>query len=148
LDAPLAKKEYGKMNYDDVVDGLKTKLSPPRLARFAEAYVRMAEVGDYRPQAPGDGVGGVYLTPEQCADPALLAKEAVAYARRLSAEEDTGSYRIGCTNFSSNRAFVWTIEAARSLCGAADDVAIELLTMALAEVRAEGRNPSVADADA
>jgi hypothetical protein len=39
------------------------------------------------------------------------------------------------SNYDTNRALVYVIEAARSLCGAKDDLARDLIKMALAELR-------------
>ena len=107
-------------------------------ARIIEAYKTMAAEARYRPAAPGDGCGSVYLTPEQEGDPSLLESEAATYAKRFLAMENTLSFRIGVSNYETNRALVYTIEAARALCaGIADDLAEDLLEMALAELRRE-----------
>lgn len=108
----------------------------PRRTRFAEAYLMMAKEANYRPAAPGDGCGHTYLTREEAHDPVLLEEEAVRYACQLSDEEDGRRFNLGCSNFTTNRAFVWVIEAARSLCGAKDDLALDLLKMAVREVTA------------
>jgi hypothetical protein len=57
--------------------------------------------------------------------------------KQLDAEEDDGRFVIGCSNFTTNRALIWTIEAARNLCGGQDDVALTLLKMAIDEVKRE-----------
>jgi len=44
--------------------------------------------------------------------------------------------RVGCSNFDTNRGLVYTIEAARALCGGSDDLALDLLRMAVAHVQA------------
>jgi hypothetical protein len=110
-----------------------------RLERYAEAYLNMARVAKYRPQAPGDGCGAVSLTCDEAADPERLWAEAVAYAKRFNDEENDRAFNIGCTNFSTNRACIYTIEAARCLCGGADEVAAILLKMALEELRGAER---------
>src|SRR5262249_39766339 len=104
---------------------------------FRQAYLLMAKQARYRPQAPGDGFGNVSLSKEEAADPERLEQEATAYARGFDAEEDKLSFWIGCSDFNTNRAFVWTIEAARVLAGGIDGnpIAITLLQMALADVR-------------
>jgi hypothetical protein len=50
------------------------KLERDRLGRFARAYLTMSSLANYRPAAPGDGCGHVYLTPEECRDPERLAE--------------------------------------------------------------------------
>jgi hypothetical protein len=94
----------------------------------------MAERARYRPAAPGDGFGNITLSTKQLDDPQRLAKEAAVYAKRFIAEEDGRTFRIGVSNFRTNRAFVYVIEAARCLCGGADDVAATLLKMASDEI--------------
>jgi hypothetical protein len=104
--------------------------------RIAEAYLKMARVANYRPEAPGPGTvaGGRALTEEQLASRDLLEREAVAYAGRFIWEENTHTFFIGVSNFNSNRAFVYTIEAARLMAGADEKRAAVLLTLALMEL--------------
>jgi hypothetical protein len=103
----------------------------------------MADKARYRPQAPGDGCGNILLTRGECNDRQRLEREAMEYAKQFLAEEDDRRFRIGCSHYEYNRAFVWTIEAARQLASGTDgrETAIRLLEMAAAEVRS-GR-PSV-----
>ena len=63
-----------------------------RLERYAEAYLAMAKVANYRPAAPGDGCGQVYLTCDEAADPERLRLEAIAYAKRFNDEEDDRTF--------------------------------------------------------
>lgn len=102
--------------------------------RIIEAYIAMARKANYRPSASGDGFGSVDLTEQQLASERTLRDEAQRYARRFLGEEDERIFHIGCTNWETNRAAVWTIEAARTLCGAADHVALRLLRLAVADV--------------
>ena len=103
--------------------------------RIQEAYLRMAREARYRPAARGDGCGSIDLTANELKDPELLAKEAARYASTFIKEEDTLQFRIGISNYSTNRAVVFIIEAARLLCGALDDErALKLLRMAASEV--------------
>jgi hypothetical protein len=105
----------------------------PRMQRYREAYMMMSEF--YRPMAPSDGFGSIQLTKEQCADKARLWVEATNYAITFDKEEDTREFHIGCSNFNTNRAFIFTIEAARLLAGGdADHLAKKLLKMALNEL--------------
>jgi hypothetical protein len=103
--------------------------------RFAQAYLRMAREAHYRPGAPSDGMGHIYLSRAQLRDSARLKDEAIAYAIKFYEEEDTHQFHIGVSDYETNRAFMWTIEAARMLAGGLDDVALKLLEMAVAEVR-------------
>ena len=110
-------------------------LTEPRASRYREAYLRMAKEADYRPQAPGDGMGHVSLTRKQLTDPELLQREATAYALRFNKEENEMTFAIGCSDFCTNRAFIWTIEAARALAGGKPDLALDLLNMAVKDVK-------------
>lgn len=88
-----------------------------RLTRYAEAYVHMAKEARYRPKAPGDGFGNVSLSARQLADRQRLMREAADYARAFDAEEDERTFIIGCSEYDTNRALIYTVEAARVLCG-------------------------------
>jgi hypothetical protein len=108
-----------------------------RLQRYRDAYLQMARKAHYRPAAPSDGFGHVMLTRQQCADPDRLEEEATKYAHSFNAEEDERTFNIGCSDFRTNRAFIWTIEAARQLASGLDGstVALKLLAMASDEVK-------------
>lgn len=114
----------------------------PECERFAEAYVIMAEKVCYRPGAPGDGLGTVALTQGQVDDPERLQLEALAYGRSLSKHIDKNSGRIsiGVPNWVTNKAFFYTVEAARLLCcGTADRSAFLCLELAISELKESGR---------
>src|SRR5262245_35576522 len=118
-------------------NGTSRKVSTdPRVRRFADAYRAMARQAKYRPQAPSDGFGNIQLSATELEDPERLDREAEAYSRRFAAEEDDGSFRVGCSNFPTNRAFVWIIEAARLLASgtSGNEYAYELLNMAMPEI--------------
>jgi hypothetical protein len=104
----------------------------PRAARYRQAYLAMASF--YRPQAPSDGFGAIQLTAEQCRDQGRLEQEATEYAIAFNNEENIGSFCIGVSNYRTNKAFIWTIEAARCLAGGGDIEARKLLRMAVAEI--------------
>ena len=103
--------------------------------RLREAYIAMSKWAKYRAAAPIDGCGNITPSDEVLADPEQLAKEAVRYATDFINE----GYRfwIGVSDFSTNRALVYTIESARNLWGGMGslDTAIRLLEMALAEAQ-------------
>jgi hypothetical protein len=67
-------------------------MSHPLAERYFEAYIEMAPF--YRPHAPGDGIGNIHLTAEQCRERDRLFREAAHYAARFIAEEDTLSFWI------------------------------------------------------
>jgi len=106
----------------------------PGELRFYQAYLMMAKEPNYRPAAPGDGMGNTYLTKTQAAEGEHLSREARTYAARLRLEEDSRQFMIGCSNYESNRAFVFVIEAARALCGVYDDLGLDLLKMPVKEL--------------
>jgi hypothetical protein len=113
----------------------------PRLSvegRIREAYIEMATQANYRPEAAG---GSSVETG--------LQDEAASYAERFVAEEQTTSFHIGVSDYTTNRALVYTIEAARLLCCGAlgVDHALKLLEMAVAEVEMQrGSYPDAASA--
>lgn len=106
------------------------RTNPTPLEQIADAYRRMADEARYRPQAPSDGLGNITVALEQLD----LDEEAETYARHWWTQEDDGEFYIGCCNYPTRAATVFAIEAARCLCGAQDDVALELLRMAVAEL--------------
>jgi hypothetical protein len=110
--------------------------SPTSFQLFAEAYLKMAEEAKYRPAAPGDGCGGISLSDKETNDESILREEAETYAKRFIEEEKSRTFWIGVSAYRTKRAFMWTIEAARELCGGYDNnqVVIALLRMALADV--------------
>ena len=78
-----------------------------KLMRFAQAYLMMADA-KYRPAAPSDGCGNIQLTSEQYADKNRLYLEAVTYAMKFASVEDGDmNFHIGCSNYNTNRAFVF-----------------------------------------
>jgi hypothetical protein len=104
--------------------------------RIREAYLQMAEKARFRPQAPGDWLGDIQLSEKKLLDATQLAKEADDYADRFIAEENTSNFHIGVSNFATNRALVYTIEAARLLCAVyGESYALKLLEMAAEELR-------------
>jgi hypothetical protein len=106
--------------------------------RLYEGYLAMATKAKYRPGAPSDGFGHIVgLTKDQLKDQTRLEQEALEYAFQFRKEEDGCAFRIGCSDFRTNRAFMWTIEAARLLAGggAGNSYAIKLLEMAAAEIK-------------
>jgi hypothetical protein len=103
--------------------------------RIVEAYLKMTKVARYRPAAPGDGMGSVNLTEEELADPVRLAEEADKYAVEFLRQEDSHFF-IGVSDFSTNRALVYTVEAARALCAPNPDLALALLELAVEETEA------------
>jgi hypothetical protein len=113
-----------------------------KLARFKEAYLAMVRCARYRPGAPSDGLGNIYLSARELRDPVRLDEEAAGYAEEFYAEEDTDTFFVGCSDFETNQAFVWTIEAARCLAAGAfgKPTALKLLEMAIAEIKRRNRD--------
>ena len=96
----------------------------------------MAQQAKYRPQAPSDGFCNIQLSFAELQDPDRLWREATEYAQQFSVEEDGHSFWIGCSDFRTNKAFVWSIEAARLLAAGdfSRDTVLKLLRMAVREV--------------
>jgi hypothetical protein len=108
----------------------------PAYYRFCEAYLAMAERAKYRPAAPSDGCGHITISAAALAEPGRLEREAGQYAAGFLEEEDNRDFRIGCSDYRTNRALVYVIEAARNLCcgHAGNLTAVALLRMAIADV--------------
>jgi hypothetical protein len=112
-----------------------TSLPSPRTReQLASAYRRMA--GFYRPCAPSDGLGNISV-PIRELD---LSTECNDYATGWWTEENDGIFHIGCPGKNDRPALVYTIEAARNICGTAPATARKLLEMALTELARDGAN--------
>lgn len=109
---------------------------PGEHARVLEAYLKMANELRYRPAAPSDGMGNIHLSKEESTDHQRLREEAATYADEFIQEENTRSFRIGVADGSMQRAFVYTLEAAKQMCSgkAGRPWAAKLLEMASAEL--------------
>jgi hypothetical protein len=81
-------------------------------------------------------MGSIFLSEREAADPARLHSEAAQYASDFLREEGEGKFFIGCSDFNTNRAFVWTIEAVRLLAIGEQGrrKAVVLLQMAIEDV--------------
>ena len=111
-------------------------MNPVLIERFAEAYVSMAEVLTYRPKLPRDFRGSSLLTDEQKRDKVRLMVEAYLYAREFDAADAAGYHLIGTSNFTTNRALVYVIEAAKLLCRAGSSLTVRcLLAHAIQELK-------------
>lgn len=117
---------------------MSTRNHPNEHSRIKEAYLEMATKARYRPYAPDDGMGNIQLTKEQLADRSQLEEEADNYATTFIREEDSLKVSMGISNFKTNRALVYAIEAARQMCAANDRLASKLLDMARAEMDSIG----------
>jgi hypothetical protein len=109
---------------------------------LVQVYTKMAKTEPrYRPGAPTEAFSrGSYtsLTPEQEADPVILADEAEAYVARHAAEEEEQIFDIGCASGSDRPALMLLVEAARALCAVQRrPLTRKLIAMALAEMDKE-----------
>ncbi len=118
----------------------REQIADDKLTRYAETYLMMARA-KYRPAAPGDGFGAIMLSDEQLADADRLYLEAVKYAVTFCREEDSNRFYIGCSNFSTNRAFILSIEAARLLASGneGNSYALQMLRLASTEIKAAAK---------
>lgn len=112
-------------------------MTETRFDRFKTAYLEMAKIAAYRPQAPSDGCGHIRLSRKELEDPVRLENEAAAYALAFVKADDERRHDVGCSNFTQNRALVYIIEAARAACSANPDLLITLCQMAVDEVKKE-----------
>jgi hypothetical protein len=104
-----------------------------QIAEYAKQEARRVELAA---KAKASGCGGIYLSSEELNNEAILEREAGDYAKGFYKQDEEMNYPIGCSNFDTNRAFVFTIEAARVLCGGSegDETAIRLLRLAVAGI--------------
>jgi len=85
------------------------------LQKIDDAYLAMATTAEYRPEAPSDGLENIQLGDDELMDEGRLHREASKYAIRFMEEENTRNFFVGVSSFGTKQAFMWTIEAARSL---------------------------------
>lgn len=106
-----------------------------RVKQIEDAYREMVERARYRPAAPSDGLGNVAVPLEELD----LEAEARDYAERWLAEEDRHEFYVGVPDYSTAVPMVWTIEAARLMCGMPEHYAraVTLLEMAAERLRGE-----------
>lgn len=83
--------------------------------RLIDAYRQMAEKVQYRPGAPSDGFGNITVPTAELE----VSIEAREYVQRFLDEEAANQYWIGNPDFRANRAFIWTLEALKLMCGGA-----------------------------
>ncbi len=100
--------------------------------QIEDAYRRMALEVHYRPAAPSDGFGNITIP----VDELDLDAEAAQYAHEWWAQEDTGSFTIGCADYPTRKAMIYALEAARLCCagGNSPEFAERLLRLALQEL--------------
>jgi hypothetical protein len=145
--AALTKTD--EQDAERLIDAFKTtccarwtreQIADDKLMRYAETYLMMARA-KYRPAAPSDGFGNIQLSDDEFRDPSRLYLEAVKYAVTFCREEDGDRFYIGCSNFSTNRAFILLIEAARLLAGGneGNSYALQMLRLASAEIKAAAK---------
>ncbi len=89
--------------------------------QIEDIYTEMAHMLDYRAR-PTTG------------ERENITEEAADYAKVWNAEEDTGTFTIGLCNFETRPATIKAIEAARCLCGTADNTALALLKSAVEDL--------------
>lgn len=87
--------------------------SQHKWGRLIDAYCQMAEQVLYRPAAPSDGFGHITIPTAELE----ASMEARDYVKRFLDEEAEDRYWVGNPDFSANRAFIWTLEALRLMCG-------------------------------
>jgi len=97
--------------------------------RISEAYLAMRNAG----HLPASD-----LLAEQTHDQPTLKAHARNYARMFLQEQASLHFQVGHSNYETNRALAFAIEAARLLCrGDADRLAVKLLSMAIDEIKKE-----------
>lgn len=108
--------------------------SPHPTQQATDAYKQMATKARYRPAAPSDGYGHI-TTPLKDLN---LNTEAKQYATHWwTHERDSIDYMIGCPSYEDRKAFIYIIEAARNTAAVNRPTAIDLLQLAIQELKAQ-----------
>ena len=109
---------------------MRPSISDPKIARFAEAYLMMAALAKYRPAAPSDGYRQHPADQRSDRRPRSTATGGDPVRRGLrQGRRRLLVFAIGCSGFTTNRAFVYVIEAARMLAGGDDGDATQQLRL-------------------
>jgi hypothetical protein len=109
----------------------RTRIPERCEAQVVDAYLKMAEHARYRPQAPSDGFGHITMPLAELD----IDEEAREYAQAFWDSESESWWFIGCANFTQRTAMVYFIEAARACCSSDPDLARDLATLAIAELK-------------
>lgn len=111
-------------------------MSKTRFDRYVEAYYEMAAKAKYRPAARSDGFGNIPAGVDYLNDPNELEREANTYAKRIYEQDNKKCFQVqASSNYRTNRALVYVLEAAANLCAVQDDLALKLLRMAINDIK-------------
>lgn len=107
-------------------------MGPEIFEQIRSAYKDMASQAKFRPAAPSDGLGNIAVPVADL----NIEHEAASYAKQWWEQEDGFDFFVGCCDFSTRRATIYAIEAARNMCGGrfGDATALALLKMAVKEL--------------
>lgn len=89
----------------------------------------------------GDALGFQIANTYRAIQPLLDASDAQAFVGPWWAEEDQCTYWCGCPDYDARPALIFTIEAARGICGVDYGYAIRLLRRAIVELEAQVDQP-------
>lgn len=106
---------------------------PQEFAQIVDTYRRMATEARYRPAVASEEMDDVTAPRDQLD----LEQEARTYARQWGVEENSRQFHLGVCNYATRPATILAIEAARNMCGGEDELALELLQMAVLEIEAQ-----------
>jgi hypothetical protein len=101
--------------------------------QVSQAYKEMADNARYRPAAPSDGMGNI-IAPEHELN---LEQEQAQYVKRWWDEEDAHKFHVGCCDFRTRPAVIFSIEAIRNLNAGVNGTAcgLKLLEMAVQQLK-------------
>jgi hypothetical protein len=106
---------------------------PQVRAQIADTYRRMATEARHRPAIATEEMDDVTARRDQLD----LDQEAKTYARQWGQEEAGREFHVGVCQDPTRPATIFAIEAARNMCAGDDELALELLQMAVLELEAQ-----------
>lgn len=103
---------------------------PQEFAQVADTYRRMATEARYRPATASEEMDDVTAPRDEL----NLEQEAKTYARQWGVQEGNRQFHLAACNYPTRPATILAIEAARNMSSGDDELALELLRMAVLEL--------------
>lgn len=108
-----------------------------------DAYLKMAAMAKYRPEAPSDGWGHIMLDDDQLNDPVRLEMEAWLAARKWYEDDYRHEFIIsGCSDARLAKTMYLALQAAQLCCSGPNPCIKPILEMAIKALPREGSRSS------
>ena len=109
--------------------------SPEKQAAVFGAYASIAQKTRVRFQRFSSGVDFVPIPADRIKNPRALTRELDRNVENFLIEENNLRYWLGCADMRDMKSFITLIEACRMLSGGEPDLALQLLRMAIRDIK-------------